>query len=70
MLADESKAIIDKLVEVVDLLCGETANLVDDYATRVTRESVAGVRGKANMIRKAAQELCTIAGRSAHTQGQ
>jgi hypothetical protein len=65
MLADESKAIIDKLVEVVDLLCVETAILVDDYASiRVAREYTAEVKGKANMIRKVAQELCTIAGTS------
>jgi hypothetical protein len=70
MQDDETKAVLEKLVEVVEFLCQETASLVDDYACRVTRESIAGVRGRANEIREAAQGLRTTFDTSGGSQGR
>jgi hypothetical protein len=53
----EIKAVLEQLVQTVGILCRETADLVDDYSTRVLRGSVGEVRLKADKIRVAGRSL-------------
>ena len=68
MTDDEVKLVLDKLVSVTEFLCNETAGLVNDYSTRVTKEAVAGVRARSEQLRAAGQELRSIYGTSLDRQ--
>lgn len=67
---DESRVVLDKLVDAVALLCIETATLVDDSASRVQPGYVAGVRRAANKLREVGQELRIAADTSLRTPDQ
>jgi hypothetical protein len=57
MSDQEISSLVAKLGAVVDLLCRETAHLVDDRATRAPAAQQDGIRGKAQQLREAADAL-------------
>ncbi len=69
-MPNDEKVILAKLVDVVEFLCQETANLVDDYSSRVTRDAVGETRDRAEKLRAIGQEIRKAAGTSPHSQDQ
>jgi len=57
MSNQEVTALVAKLGEVVELLCLETAHLIDDRAIRAPAAQQDGIRGKAQQLREAADVL-------------
>jgi hypothetical protein len=56
MTNEEVTALLEKLVEAVDLLCQETAHLVDERGSR-TADGQDGVFGKSRQLRELGKEL-------------
>ena len=57
MQSKDIQAVLEQLVLTVSFLGKETADLVDDYSTRVQQDAIAGVRRKAEKIREASATL-------------
>jgi hypothetical protein len=56
MSNEEVTELLEKLVEAVELLCQETAHLVDDRGSR-TADGQDGVFGKSQRLREVGTEL-------------
>jgi hypothetical protein len=57
MTAEEVTELLEKLVEAAELLCQETAHLVEERVSRTPLGLQDGVFGKSRQLREVGQEL-------------
>ena len=57
MQPNEIEAVLIQMAETLASLCEQTADLVDDYSTRVVRGKPADVRLRADQLRVRARSL-------------